>query len=245
MYCSAIIIWKFSTVFIFLIEYKTDVDDTGSSWRQLLQPDVLKPFRLLLMYFFFANLLSMVPYIPYLVEVFLKFGTGVNPEWTIVSRSQEYSKQCWIHFYSHGVDFFIFVASVLEVKHIKWEQSPPWGISEFNSIQLLISTIYYYHIHNFLGILDGLTYNRRHADCILDEQTRQTVSYLVDVAYLFYLPHINRTDWRLLYKLRTHNVMDHTNTLPCQLFHGFVRDKCYWMDTLVRNIPCEVSNILF
>jgi len=51
-----------------------------------MQPDVLRPFRLLLIYFFFSNLLSGVPFGPYLVEVFLKFGANVDAQWTVVSN---------------------------------------------------------------------------------------------------------------------------------------------------------------
>jgi len=68
-----------------LIEDKNDKNDSESSWKQLLQPDVLKPFRLLLIYFFFSNLLSGVPFAPYLVEVFMTFGADVDVQWTIVS----------------------------------------------------------------------------------------------------------------------------------------------------------------
>lgn len=73
-----------STIYNF-IDDKNDKEDLESSWRQLFRPDVLKPFRLLLIYFFFANILSGVPYSPYLVKVFTTFGAGVDVEWTIVS----------------------------------------------------------------------------------------------------------------------------------------------------------------
>lgn len=59
-------------------------DNLESSWLQLFKPDVLKPFRLILVYFFFANILSGVPYGPYLVQVFNTFGADVDVEWTIV-----------------------------------------------------------------------------------------------------------------------------------------------------------------
>lgn len=62
---------------------KNGKNDSNSSWKQLLQPDVLKPFRLLLVYFFFSNLLSGVPFAPYLVEVFKKFGADVDVQWTV------------------------------------------------------------------------------------------------------------------------------------------------------------------
>ncbi|XP_025416373.1 facilitated trehalose transporter Tret1-like [Sipha flava] len=58
-------------------------EDITSSWRQLLQPEVYRPFRLLVIYIFFANLLAGVQYGPYLVSVFTEFGAPVNVEMTI------------------------------------------------------------------------------------------------------------------------------------------------------------------
>ncbi|CAH1713748.1 facilitated trehalose transporter Tret1-like isoform X2 [Aphis gossypii] len=62
---------------------KNEKNNSDSSWKQLMQPDVLRPFRLLLIYFFFSNLLSGVPFGPYLVEVFLTFGANVDAQWTV------------------------------------------------------------------------------------------------------------------------------------------------------------------
>lgn len=45
---------------------------------------MLRPFRLLLLFFFFANLLSGISYAPFLIDVFTKFDAPVNVEWTIV-----------------------------------------------------------------------------------------------------------------------------------------------------------------
>lgn len=55
-----------------------------SSWAQLLRPEVYKPFRLLMIYLFFANLLSGIQYGPFLVSIFTEFGAPVNVELTIV-----------------------------------------------------------------------------------------------------------------------------------------------------------------
>ncbi|XP_029342820.1 facilitated trehalose transporter Tret1-like isoform X2 [Acyrthosiphon pisum] len=41
-------------------DIETDVKGTTSSWGQLLRPEVYRPFRLLMVYFFFANLMSGV-----------------------------------------------------------------------------------------------------------------------------------------------------------------------------------------
>ncbi|VVC30791.1 Hypothetical protein CINCED_3A017390 [Cinara cedri] len=61
----------------------SDETDETSSWGQLLHPEVYRPFRLLMIYLFFANLLSGIQYGPYLVEVFTTFGAPVNVEFTI------------------------------------------------------------------------------------------------------------------------------------------------------------------
>lgn len=71
--------------YFFFLDEKNDENYSESFWKQLLQPDVLRPFRLLLMYFLFSNILSGVPYAPYLIEVFTIFGANVDVEWTIVS----------------------------------------------------------------------------------------------------------------------------------------------------------------
>ncbi|XP_015374830.1 PREDICTED: facilitated trehalose transporter Tret1-like isoform X2 [Diuraphis noxia] len=62
-----------------------DTDEKGitSSWGQLFRPEVYRPFRLLLVYIFFANLLSGIQYGPYLVAVFTEFGAPVNVEFTL------------------------------------------------------------------------------------------------------------------------------------------------------------------
>ncbi|XP_022182945.1 facilitated trehalose transporter Tret1-like [Myzus persicae] len=54
-----------------------------NAWKQLFAPQVLRPFRLMMLYFFFKNLFSVLPILPYLVSILKKFGTPVNIEWTI------------------------------------------------------------------------------------------------------------------------------------------------------------------
>jgi len=65
---------------------KNDTDST-SSWGQLLKPEVYRPFRLLMIYLFFANLLSGIQYGPFLVSVFTEFGAPVNVQLTIAFSS--------------------------------------------------------------------------------------------------------------------------------------------------------------
>ncbi|KAE9527569.1 hypothetical protein AGLY_012849 [Aphis glycines] len=62
---------------------ETDQNGETSSWGQLLRPEVYRPFRLLVVYIFFANLLSGIQYGPYLVSVFTEFGAPVNVEFTL------------------------------------------------------------------------------------------------------------------------------------------------------------------
>lgn len=68
----------------FTDDKNNDKDDLKSSWEQLFQPEVLRPFRLLMIFFFYGNLLSGVPYQPYLTEVFIKFNAPVEIEWAVV-----------------------------------------------------------------------------------------------------------------------------------------------------------------
>ncbi|KAE9527591.1 hypothetical protein AGLY_012871 [Aphis glycines] len=52
-------------------------------WKQLLEPEVLRPLRLMTIYFFYMNLLSGLPLLPYLVAILNTFAAPVNVEWTI------------------------------------------------------------------------------------------------------------------------------------------------------------------
>jgi len=89
LHTQSINIMYFHVIYLYAADDKTDFDDNSREfWRQLVQPNVLKPFRLLLIYFFFANLLSGVPYGPYLVRVFTTFGTDIDVNWTVVSNSR-------------------------------------------------------------------------------------------------------------------------------------------------------------
>lgn len=67
-----------------------DRDNDGNdaaAWRQVTKPEVIRPFCLIVLYFFFSNLISGVPFSPYLVTVFTEFNAPVAVEWTIVSVS--------------------------------------------------------------------------------------------------------------------------------------------------------------
>lgn len=77
----------YNSTFYSFTDIKNNKDHLESSWLQLFRPDVLKPFRLILIYFFFSNVLSGVTFGPYLVEVFTIFGADVDVQWTIVSMT--------------------------------------------------------------------------------------------------------------------------------------------------------------
>jgi len=62
-----------------------DQKENTNAWKQLFEPEVMRAFRLMTIYFFFMNLLSGLPLLPYLVSILKEFGAPVNIEWTIVS----------------------------------------------------------------------------------------------------------------------------------------------------------------
>ncbi|XP_060841084.1 facilitated trehalose transporter Tret1-like isoform X2 [Rhopalosiphum padi] len=62
---------------------KSHQKENTNTWKQFFKPAVLRPFRLMMIYFFFKNLLCGLPLVPYLVSIFNKFGAPVNVEWTI------------------------------------------------------------------------------------------------------------------------------------------------------------------
>ncbi|XP_008184642.1 facilitated trehalose transporter Tret1 isoform X2 [Acyrthosiphon pisum] len=64
-------------------DIEKDEKGATSSWGQLLRPEVYRPFRLLMVYFFYANLMSGVQYGPYLLQIFTDFGAPVNVEFTL------------------------------------------------------------------------------------------------------------------------------------------------------------------
>ncbi|XP_060841085.1 facilitated trehalose transporter Tret1-like [Rhopalosiphum padi] len=57
--------------------------ENANIWKQLFEPEVVRPLRLMTIYFFYMNLLSGLPLLPYLVAIFNTFGAPVNIEWTI------------------------------------------------------------------------------------------------------------------------------------------------------------------
>ncbi|CAI6369535.1 unnamed protein product [Macrosiphum euphorbiae] len=62
---------------------KPNHNNNTNAWKQLFKPEVLRPFRLMMLYFFFKSLFSVLTLLPYLVSIFNKFGAPVNVEWTI------------------------------------------------------------------------------------------------------------------------------------------------------------------
>jgi 16S rRNA A1518/A1519 N6-dimethyltransferase RsmA/KsgA/DIM1 with predicted DNA glycosylase/AP lyase activity len=55
--------------------------------------------------------------------------------------------------------------------------------------------------------------------------------------------HIHRADWRILDGFKTANLKADTNTLSRQHVRSVAGDNAYRMDTVVGNIPYEVSTV--
>jgi len=85
LFCS---ILYYSLIVLYNPHIFTDRKNNTNSWKQLIEPEVRRPFRLMMLYFFFKNLFSISTLLPYLVSIFNKFGAPVNVEWTIVSYLQ-------------------------------------------------------------------------------------------------------------------------------------------------------------
>eukprot|EP00102_Acyrthosiphon_pisum_P027929 XP_016665139.1 PREDICTED: facilitated trehalose transporter Tret1 isoform X1 [Acyrthosiphon pisum] len=60
-----------------------DQKENTNAWKHLFEPEVIRPFCLMTIYFFFMNLLSGLPLLPYLVSILKEFDAPVNVEWTI------------------------------------------------------------------------------------------------------------------------------------------------------------------
>jgi len=82
LFCSILLYSNLNNV----IDHKEDTN----AWKHLFEPEVIRPLRLMTIYFFFMNLLSGLPLLPYLVSILNKFGATVNVEWTIVSYLAKY-----------------------------------------------------------------------------------------------------------------------------------------------------------
>jgi hypothetical protein len=56
------------------------------SLNRFTEPETLKPLILLMVLIFFINILSGIPYTPYLLSVFEKFEVPLSPAWATVSQ---------------------------------------------------------------------------------------------------------------------------------------------------------------
>lgn len=57
-------------------------------------PGLWKPLKLMIIYIFFSNIMSGVPYMPDLVDVFHMFNTPISPAWATVIHDDD--DQCQI-----------------------------------------------------------------------------------------------------------------------------------------------------
>ncbi|CAI6348431.1 unnamed protein product [Macrosiphum euphorbiae] len=60
---------------------KKKMSSIKDSLYRFIEPETLKPLQLLMIMIFFTNLLSGIPYIPYLISVFDKFQVSFHPAW--------------------------------------------------------------------------------------------------------------------------------------------------------------------
>jgi len=68
------------------------------SLHRFIEPETMKPLRLLMIMIFFTNLLSGIPYTPYLISVFDTFQVSFHPAWATVSQYLIYSLLNRVHF---------------------------------------------------------------------------------------------------------------------------------------------------
>ncbi|XP_015377505.1 PREDICTED: putative metabolite transport protein YwtG [Diuraphis noxia] len=60
---------------------KQEISSINDSLYYFIKPETLKPLQLLMIMIFFTNLLSGIPYTPYLISVFDKFQVSFHPAW--------------------------------------------------------------------------------------------------------------------------------------------------------------------
>lgn len=60
---------------------KQEMSSIKDSLHRFIEPETMKPLRLLMIMIFFTNLLSGIPYTPYLISVFDTFQVSFHPAW--------------------------------------------------------------------------------------------------------------------------------------------------------------------
>lgn len=60
---------------------KQETCSINDSWYRFIKPETLKPLQMLMIIIFFTNLLSGIPYTPYLISVFDKFQVSFHSAW--------------------------------------------------------------------------------------------------------------------------------------------------------------------
>ncbi|KAE9527559.1 hypothetical protein AGLY_012839 [Aphis glycines] len=108
--------------------------ENTNTWKKLFDPAVLRPFRLMMIYFFFKNLLCGLPLLPYLVAIFN------NVEWTIANNFLHYSRY-W---------FALSAIYILEITPISWILIAEIFPAKCKNILCNINTALFYVITFFI-----------------------------------------------------------------------------------------------
>lgn len=96
------------------------VSSVKDSLYRFIEPETLKPLRLLMIMIFFINLLSGIPYTPYLIAVFDTFKVSFNPVWATVSQTifnscpllyDVLNNSCLLSIYTNNYLLPVFTAS--------------------------------------------------------------------------------------------------------------------------------------
>ncbi|XP_060881201.1 facilitated trehalose transporter Tret1-like [Metopolophium dirhodum] len=129
--------------------------ENTNAWKHLFEPEVIRAFRLMTIYFLFMNLLSGLPLLPYLVSILKEFGAPVNVEWTIsfmMALSIVGSLTAVFLIRSLGKRFLtLFTLSICSVCYIAigligvyWKNAEPlksWTVLVLFLITILISSV--------------------------------------------------------------------------------------------------------
>lgn len=73
-------------VFFFFLEKLGIIASVKDSLNNFVEPEMLKPLQLMTVFIFFSNLMSGVPFTPYLIHVFDTFKVPIDSAWAMVSE---------------------------------------------------------------------------------------------------------------------------------------------------------------
>lgn len=80
-----ILLLKIPFFFVMLDGEKQKSSTYKESLKYFMQPETIKPLQMLIIFIFFANVLSGMPYTPYLLSIFETFNAPFQAAWATVS----------------------------------------------------------------------------------------------------------------------------------------------------------------